>query len=108
MLAQFDGLLWFVITLLPLVFLQRGLHREIQAFFLILTRRPGITQTVFALIFFPGVLLHELSHFLTAKLLGVRTGRFSLIPRPTLDGKLQMGFVETAPSGLIRDALVGA
>jgi hypothetical protein len=30
-------------------------------------------------VFFPGVLLHEGSHFITAKLLQVRTGRFSII-----------------------------
>jgi hypothetical protein len=107
-LATFDGLLWLLAALVVFVFLQRVLHREIQAFFLILTRRPGLTQTIFAIIFFPGVLLHELSHFLTAKILGVQTGNFSLIPQATADGKLRLGFVETASGGFVRDALIGA
>jgi hypothetical protein len=108
MLNQVDGLFWLLLGLAVLVFLQRSLHREIQAVFLILTRRPTVTRVLFALIFFPGVLLHELSHFLTAKLLGVRTGRFSLIPYAMPDGRLQLGAVETVSGGVVRDALIGA
>ena len=81
LLSSFDGLLWLLAALIVLVFLQRSLHREIQAFFLILSHNPGFTQVIFAIIFFPGVFLHELSHFLVAKLLGVQTGKFSLIPQ---------------------------
>lgn len=107
-LASFDGLLWMLATLVAFIFLQRALHREIQAFFLILTRRPGVTQVIFALIFFPGVLLHELSHFLAAKLLGVQTGGFSLLPQAQPNGRLRLGYVETASGGFVRDALIGA
>jgi hypothetical protein len=107
-LAAFDGLFWLLGTLVVFIFLQRALHREIQAFFLILTRSAGVTQVLFALIFFPGVLMHELSHFLSAKLLAVQTGRFSLIPQAQADGKLRLGYVETASGGFVRDALIGA
>jgi hypothetical protein len=107
-MSSFDGLLWLLAALILLVFLQISLHREIQAVFLILTRRPGMTQTIFALIFLPGVFLHELSHFLAAKLLGVETGKFSLIPQAQPNGKLRLGYVETASGGFIRDALIGA
>ena len=103
-----EGLAWLLAALLALVFLQRSLHREIQAFFLLLTRRPGVTQVLFALIFFPGVLLHELSHFIVAKLLGVPTGRFSLLPQAQPDGRLRLGYVETSSGGFIRDGLIGA
>ena len=107
-LSSFDGLLWLLAAAALLVVLQRTLHREIQATFLILTRRPGLTEVIFALIFFPGVFLHELSHFLMAKLLGVQTGKFSLIPQTQPNGKLRLGYVETASGGFIRDALIGA
>jgi len=106
-ISTFDGLLWLLAALVMFVFLQRFLHREIQAFFLILTRNPGVTQVLFALTFFPGVLLHETSHFLTAKLLGVQTGKFSLIPQAQQDGRLRLGYVETASGGFVRDALIG-
>jgi hypothetical protein len=43
-----------------------------------------------------------------ARILGVRTGRFSLLPRPLPNGRLQLGFVETATVDWVRDALIGA
>jgi hypothetical protein len=93
--------------LIPLVFLQRGLHREFQAVFLITTRHEDVSIWLFSLLFFPGVLLHELSHFVSAKLLRIETGKFSLIPHTMPDGRLQMGYVETAQSDVIRDSIVG-
>lgn len=108
MFSSFDGLLWFVLALLALVWLQRVLHHEIQAIFLILTRNPALTVGLFSVLFFPGVFLHELSHFLMAKLLGVRTGGFSLIPQAMPDGRLQLGYVETARTDMARDSLIGA
>lgn len=107
MLATFDGFLWAIAALAALLFLQRALHREIQAIFLIATRSPGITVLAFSLIFLPGVFLHELSHLVTAKLLGVRTGKFSLLPTVLPDGRLQLGYVEAAHSDIVRDSLVG-
>ncbi len=104
---QFTGFFWFVLTLLPLVFLQRFLHREIQAVILLITRNVQLTIGLFSVLFFPGVFLHELSHFLMAKVLGVRTRGFSLIPRTLPDGRLQMGYVETEKSDIVRDSLVG-
>jgi hypothetical protein len=107
MITQFNGLLWFILMLLPLVFLQRLLHREIQAVILISTRNPPLTVGIFSILFFPGVFLHELSHYLMAKLLGVRTGGFSVIPHSTPEGRLQLGFVETERTDPIRDSLIG-
>jgi len=103
-----DGLIWLVLMLLPLIFLQRKFHRELQAIFLILTTRADLTIVAFALIFFPGVLLHELSHFLMAKILFVPTGGFSLIPSSQPDGKLRLGSVEVAKADLLRDSVIGA
>lgn len=97
-----------MLMLLPLYFLQRMLHRAMQSILLILTRHEGLTQALFALIFFPGVLLHESSHFLMARLLGVRTGRFSLLPHALPNGRLRLGYVETASTDVLRDSLIGA
>jgi hypothetical protein len=106
--ANLDGIVWLLLLLGPLLFLQRSLHREIQAIFLLLTRRVEIALTMFSILFFPGVVLHEGSHFLMARLLRVRTGRFSIIPRPLEGGRLQLGFVETVRSDWFRDGLIGA
>ena len=91
----------------PLLLIQPRLHLEIQAVFLLLTRRPALSIGLFSLLFFPGVLLHEGSHFVAARLMGVRTGRISLIPQPIPGGKLRLGFVETASTDIVRDALIG-
>lgn len=107
LLTSFDGLLWLLGTMVLLTVCQRFLHKEIQAFFLILTRHPRATQIIFAIIFLPGVFLHELSHFLAAKVLRVPTGRFSLIPQLQADGRLRLGYVETGSGGFLRDALIG-
>lgn len=93
--------------LLPLVFLQRFLHREIQAVILLLTRNIQLTIGLFSVLFFPGVFLHELSHFLMARVLGVRTRGFSLIPQSLDDGRLQLGYVETEKTDVLRDSLIG-
>jgi len=105
---QITGLFWFVLMIVPLILLQRLLHREIQAVFLILTRNAQLTMGIFQMIFLPGVFIHEASHYLMAKLLQVPTGRFSILPRPLPDGRLQLGFVETARSDIVRDSLIGA
>jgi len=102
-----DGVIWIVASLAPLMMLQRTLQKEIQLVFLYLTRRVDLSITLFSVLFFPGVLLHEGSHFLTARILGVSTGRFSLLPRPADNGKLRLGYVETAPTDWFRDALIG-
>ncbi|MBV6401128.1 MAG: hypothetical protein CNIPEHKO_01425 [Anaerolineales bacterium] len=94
--------------LAPLIFLQRLLHRELQAVFLIATRSARFTIGLFQLIFLPGVFLHESSHYLMAKVLRVPTGRFSVLPRPLPNGRLQMGYVEIARSDIARDSLIGA
>ena len=108
MLVSLDGFLWLLVLLGPLLFLQRRLHREIQSCFLLLTRRAELSIALFSLLFLPGVLLHELSHFLMARMLGVATGRFSLLPQPMPNGRLQLGYVETARTDIFRDALIGA
>ena len=104
----FDGLLWLLLTLVPLVLLQRFLHREIQSVFLIGTRHPQLTIGLFSILFLPGILLHELSHFVMARLLRVQTGSVSVFPQISADGRLILGYVETARSDFLRDSLIGA
>jgi len=99
--------LFLVVLSVPLLYLQRILQREIQSIFLLITRQPEISMALFSLLFLPGVLLHELSHFLMAKLLEVPTGRFSIIPRKLEGGRIQLGSVETASTDFVRDALIG-
>ena len=99
---------WLLLMLGPLLFSQRWLHREIQMVFLLVTRSATFALGLFSLLFFPGVLLHEFSHFIMAQVLMVRTGKFSLIPQLLPGGQLRLGYVETVPTDWVRDALIGA
>jgi hypothetical protein len=106
-MLNLDGLWWLLLFLGPLLILQRRLHFETQAIFLLVTKRGDLALVLFSILFFPGVLLHEASHYIMARLLKVRTGRFSIVPRPLQGGKLQLGYVETASADVFRDALIG-
>jgi hypothetical protein len=106
--THFEGFVWLLLTLGPLIFLQRSLHHEIQSVFLLVTRRVEISTVLFSLLFFPGVLMHEMSHYLMAKLLFVKTGRIYLIPQISNDGQMRLGYVETLVSDPFRDTLIGA
>jgi hypothetical protein len=101
------GLYWMVPLLLLLIGLQRLVNGEIIAVLLLLTRSNKWTIWIFSFLFLPGVFLHELSHWIMAKVLGVRTGRVSLIPKLLPDGTLRMGFVEIYPKDHVREALIG-
>jgi hypothetical protein len=106
-IIRWSTFVYLVLLLVPLVYLERFLQREIQAIFLLLTRQAEISMALFSLLFLPGVLLHEVSHFLMAKLLDVPTGRFSIIPRKLEGGRIQLGYVETVSTDFVRDALIG-
>jgi hypothetical protein len=107
-LAGFDGLLWLIATVVPFMVVQRWVHREIQKVFLLITHSPNATVVIFSLILLPGVFLHELSHFIVAKILRVPTGRFTLIPRMENGSTLVMGSVEVAKVDFFRDTLIGS
>jgi len=106
-LINWGPFLYLLLLLVPMIFLQRFLQREMQAIFLLITHRPEISMALFSLLFLPGVLLHEISHFIMARLLGVRTGRFSIIPKKLEGGRLQLGYVETEKTDFFRDAMIG-
>ena len=108
-MTQFAGLLWFLLMLAPLIALQRVLHREIQAsLYIAFGANATLTMAIFSILFFPGVVLHEFSHFIMAKVLFVRTRNFSVIPKMMPEGYLRMGYVEVADSDIVRDSLIGA
>ena len=106
-MTELDGLWWLLAALIPLLYLQRRLHGELMAVFLLLTRSEKISIVLFSLLFFPGVVIHELSHWVTAVLLGVRTGKIWLLPEQQPDGSLRLGYVEVTRPDFVRDSLIG-
>ncbi len=93
-----------------LLLMQRWVHTRLHELALLIMNNLERATILYALVLLPGVFLHEGSHWLTAKLLGVRTAGFSLIPRRKADGSIQLGYVEyykTAAVGPIRESLIG-
>jgi hypothetical protein len=101
---------WVAISLPILLLLQRWIQTHLHGLSLLLTGKPERAVYLYAIILFPGVLLHEMSHWITANLLGVRTGSVSLLPRRGPDGSLQLGYVEYYRSKTldpVRESLIG-
>lgn len=61
---------------------------------------------LYALVFLPATFIHELSHYLMAKLLLVPVGKFNLIPR-SVNNEFVLGSVMIAKTDLIRGSLIG-
>jgi hypothetical protein len=106
-MSFFLAWLWLFVTLIPLLILERWIHRHLQGVGLLVTRDPDLATILYSAFFLPGVALHEGSHWLMAKALGVETARFSLWPSRLPDGTLRLGFVETAKVDFLREALIG-
>jgi len=106
-MTDLDGLWWLLASLIPLLYLQRRLHGEMMAVFLLITRSEKIAMVLFSLLFFPGVVIHELSHWITAVLLGVHTGKIWLLPEQQPDGTLRLGYVEVTRPDFVRDSIIG-
>ncbi len=102
------SLAWLLLVLAPLLILERWIHRHLQGVILLLVRSPEVALIVYSLLFLPGVIVHEGSHWLTARLLGVQTGGFSVWPSRQKDGTLRLGYVETVKVDFLRESLIGA
>lgn len=102
-----EGLAWLIGFTLPFMLVQHWLHREIQYLFMIITHRLELAVGLFSLLFFPGVLLHELSHLVAAWGFRVPVKHFSLIPHTGANGKVRLGYVETGQAGFFRDSMIG-
>ena len=85
-------LLGLALAFVPLLLLGRWVHRRLQSIALLITGDLEVAVLVYALPLLPGILLHELSHTLTARLLGVHVGSISLRPK-VKRGRVQLGSV---------------
>ena len=99
-------LLGLAVTLAVLLLTERWIHRHLQGTMLLLTGDRELAVVLYALPLMPGILLHEVSHAVVAKLLGARVGRVSV--RPTLAGeRIRLGFVPVEETDAVRASLIG-
>jgi hypothetical protein len=98
---------WLIITFLLLYPLNRWISTHVQGVAFLFTGSSHVAVWFFWVLFLPGTLLHEVSHWLMAKLLGVKTKGMSLWPKKKPGGELQMGAVEVLVSDPFRHSLIG-
>jgi len=108
LLGSWEPLLVLLVLVLCLVAVRRALNQHLPGAIYLVTRREEWAFLLLYIVLLPGVLLHELSHWVSAKLLGVRVGAVSLGPKSTRDGKrIEMGAVQIAKTDPFRESLVG-
>jgi len=101
-------LLLQLLTVLGLLLVaDRWLHRHLQGVMFLLTGDEELALWLYAIVFFPGVALHELSHALVARLLGVKIGRMKLLPSRA-SKRVQLGFVAIQETDFLRASIIGA
>jgi hypothetical protein len=67
----------------------------------------GAAVWIYSILTLPGLLIHEMSHFLVAAAMGLRTGEIELLPVLTDSGGVEFGSVQVEKVDPIRLALVG-
>lgn len=102
------SLLAFLIAFGALLALERAAHRRLQEIALLLTGHVDTAIYLYSIPLLPGVALHEFSHVVMAKLLGVPVRGMTLFPQRQRGGAVRLGSVEVLRSDNVRSALIGA
>lgn len=102
-----EYILLFFSELILLFFLSQHLTRTLASIIIAITKNQNITVWILSLLFFPGVLIHELSHLLMASVLFVKVGAVEFVPHIRGDGTVKLGSVEVARTDPFRRALIG-
>jgi hypothetical protein len=87
--------------------MKRWLSRHLYGLGLLLSGSHDVAILLYFLLLLPGVLVHELSHWLTAKLLRVPTGTIALGPSWKGKGTTRLGSVSVAKADPLREGLIG-
>lgn len=107
MLGPWTPVATFLVGFLMVLLLTRWITRHLQGLMFLLGADEEIIMYLQFALLFPGILVHEFAHWLTAKLLGVRTLGFSVWPKRKTKGKVQYGAVRIAPTDIVRGSLIG-
>jgi hypothetical protein len=101
------SILYFLIVFALTIFLQQWLHRHIQGFALALTGNPGCAIRLLFYLLLPGIVLHEVSHYVVARLLLVRTNGIKIGIGDVRRRQVSLGSVNVQRTDPFRESLVG-
>lgn len=102
-----EPIIVFILILLAVIALDRLVTRQILTLFWLLTNSERAAYYTYAILLLPGTIVHEVSHWLIARILGVPASRPSI--RPQVRGNnVVLGYVQVAQTDPIRQSLIGA
>ena len=96
----------FFILLAALWWLSGRIGLLIQEIVYQISGSDSLAMVILFLIYLPGILIHEASHWLIARLLGLKTSKFRVWPKFTRN-TIGLGSVTVASGGALKDSLVG-
>ncbi|MBV7328836.1 hypothetical protein KFU94_11360 [Chloroflexi bacterium TSY] len=104
--TAFLSFTFFMVSLLILIWLSLQISRHILLATYGLTQSKDIANVVLFLVLLPGIIIHEAAHWVTARLLGLKAGKFRVWPKKR--GKyLGLGSVTVQSGGIWLDSVVG-
>ncbi|MDP3941894.1 MAG: hypothetical protein Q8Q49_06325 [bacterium] len=95
-----------IVDLLVLLFLSRLVTRSLSRLIHNTTHRLRLTVKIFSFLLLPGTLIHELSHLLVSRLLGVKTHAFVLTP-VLEENTVRLGSISIEKTDPFRKTLIG-
>jgi hypothetical protein len=108
MFGPWTPLVALAATLLALLFVQRWITRSLQEVSIRWVGDPDVALIIYFVIVLPGVVIHELSHWLMAKMLGVRVSRPKIGPvRKGRSNRVSLGSVRVGNVDPVRASLIG-
>jgi hypothetical protein len=108
MLDPWLPILALAATLLPLLGAKRWITRRLQELSMRWVGDPDVALILYFVLVLPGVVIHELSHWLTARALGVRVTKFTLGPvRKGRSRRVSLGSIRVGKVDAVRASIIG-
>lgn len=108
MFGPWAPLLALLATLLPLLWAKRWITRHLRELSMRWVGDSEVALVFYFVLVLPGIIVHELSHWLMARILGVRVRRLSIGPeRKGQSRKVSLGSIQVGNVDPVRAALIG-
>lgn len=99
----------YVGTIILLIVVTTYSRRALSELMFLIFESKKAGVVIYSVLYFPGTIIHEMSHFLMAAFTGVRTGKITLFPNfEENDGRIHLGSVEVERTDFFRSSLIGA
>lgn len=98
--------LLFLLQIVALYFISRVTIQEVFYFFAIFTKNRKIIFSLTSLVFFPGTILHEMSHFIMAMIMMLRVRDVKILPEME-NNSIKLGKVLYEKKDIVRGVIVG-